>query len=251
MLNSSSSILPLLNALDKLVSNTAVANVAMSINFVTFVSFFWHILVSTEIIRPAIAPVKDATPNGMLTGRPTNVLNIATHDIPVAMLNPLEQAFSHVSCSNILAYFCISPYTFPLIFLTLATYFELRSDGRRPEVPQEPMGQSDINCSLSSFKEKMADVDINPFGEHESKPEEPMGENIPLTPVGGGSTWEPEREQQTSFGVISQRTRLMKDYVKDLYKRLSENIGEPQKNFILIISNSKMGNCTTEARTSP
>ena len=29
----------------------------------------------------------------------------------------------------------------------------------------------------------MADVDIDPFGEHESRTEEPMGENIPLTPV--------------------------------------------------------------------
>ena len=50
----------------------------------------------------------------------------------------------------------------------------------------------------------MADIDINPFGEHESKPEEPTDENIPLdlaTPVGGGiSTWEPECEQETSFG---------------------------------------------------
>ena len=38
----------------------------------------------------------------------------------------------------------------------------------------------------------MTDIDINPFGEHQSRPEEPMGENIPLTPVGGGSAWEPE-----------------------------------------------------------
>ena len=37
----------------------------------------------------------------------------------------------------------------------------------------------------------MADIDIDPFGEHESRPEEPTDENIPLTPVGGGSTWEP------------------------------------------------------------
>ena len=28
----------------------------------------------------------------------------------------------------------------------------------------------------------MADVDIDPFGDHESRPEEPTGENIPLTP---------------------------------------------------------------------
>ena len=96
----------------------------------------------------------------------------------------------------------------------------------------------------------MADVDIDPFGEHESRPEEPMGENIPLTPV-GGSTREPECEQETSFGGESQTTRLRKDYVKDLYKKLSENIGESPEEFILIISNSKMGNCTTEATESP
>ena len=41
----------------------------------------------------------------------------------------------------------------------------------------------------------MADVDIDPFGEHESRTDDSTetGENIPFTPVGGGSTWEPER----------------------------------------------------------
>ena len=71
----------------------------------------------------------------------------------------------------------------------------------------------------------MTDVDINPLGDHESRPDEPVGENIPLTPV-GGSTWKPECEHETSFGGESQRTRLVKDYVKDLCKKLSENIGE-------------------------
>ena len=48
----------------------------------------------------------------------------------------------------------------------------------------------------------MADVDIDPFGEHESRPEEPMDENIPpdLVTPGGGSTWELEREWETSLG---------------------------------------------------
>ena len=77
----------------------------------------------------------------------------------------------------------------------------------------------------------MADVDSNPFGEHESKPDEPMGENIPLTLAGGGSTWEPEREQETSFGGESKRTRLVREYVKDLYKKLLENIGETPEAF--------------------
>ena len=73
----------------------------------------------------------------------------------------------------------------------------------------------------------MADIDIDPFGEHdraESRPDE----NIPPDPVtlGGRSTWEPTREQETSFGGESQRTSLMKDYVKNLYKKLSKKIGE-------------------------
>ena len=74
----------------------------------------------------------------------------------------------------------------------------------------------------------MADIDIDPFGEHESRPEESTDENIPLDPVtpGRSSTWEPTREQETSFGGESQITKLMKDYVRDLYKKLSENIGE-------------------------
>ena len=79
----------------------------------------------------------------------------------------------------------------------------------------------------------MADVDIHPFGEHESRTDDhtETGENIPFTPVGGGSTWEPEREQETSFGGESQRTKLMRDYVKDLYKKISENIGEIPEEF--------------------
>ena len=79
----------------------------------------------------------------------------------------------------------------------------------------------------------MADVDIDPFGEHESRTDEPTDEHIPLDPVtqGRSSTWESEHEQETSFGGESQRTKLMKDYVRDLHKRLSENIGETPELF--------------------
>ena len=81
----------------------------------------------------------------------------------------------------------------------------------------------------------MEDVDIDPFGEHESRTDDntEAGENIPFTPVGGGrSTWEPDRgRQETSFGGESQRTKLMKDYVRDLHKRLSENIGKSPELF--------------------
>ena len=79
----------------------------------------------------------------------------------------------------------------------------------------------------------MADIDIDPFGDHESRPEEPTDESIPLDLVTPGvQTWEPTREQETSFGGReSQRTKLMKDYVKDLYKKLSENIAETPELF--------------------
>ena len=76
----------------------------------------------------------------------------------------------------------------------------------------------------------MADIDTDPFGEHESSPEEPTDENIPLTPVGGGSTWEPEREQETSFGGKSLETlkyEALGSFVKSLYKRLSGSDDEP------------------------
>ena len=80
----------------------------------------------------------------------------------------------------------------------------------------------------------MADVDIDSFREHESRTDEPTDEHILLDLVtpGRSSTWEPDRgEQETSFGGESQRTKLMKDYVKDLYKKLSENIGETPELF--------------------
>ena len=80
----------------------------------------------------------------------------------------------------------------------------------------------------------MADIDIDQFGEHEWRPEEPTDERIPLDPVtpGRSSTWEPEREWETSFGGReSQRTKLMKDYVKDLYKKISESIDETPELF--------------------
>ena len=71
----------------------------------------------------------------------------------------------------------------------------------------------------------MADIDINPFGEHESRTEEPTDENIPLTPVtpGGGSTWKPERKQETSFGSpevqLSRGEILHKEYlVGEIYE---------------------------------
>ena len=70
----------------------------------------------------------------------------------------------------------------------------------------------------------MADVDIDPFGEHELMPDEPTGEDIPLTPV-GGSTWEPERDQETSFrGKSHERDASKEGLVKKLYQLIGHKI---------------------------
>ena len=69
----------------------------MSVNLVTFKSYFWYFLVSAVVTPLTSAPARDTVPNGMLTGRPMNVANVTTLDIPVAALRPLEQAVSHVS----------------------------------------------------------------------------------------------------------------------------------------------------------
>ena len=58
------------------------------------------------------------------------------------------------------------------------------------------------------------------------------GEIIPLTPV-GRSTWEPEREQETSFeGLPGARARLNAGFVEDkvngLYEILSEHFPKNQ-----------------------
>ena len=69
----------------------------------------------------------------------------------------------------------------------------------------------------------MADVDIDPFGEHESRPEEPTDEHIPLHLVApereGVQTWEPEHEQETSLGGRSHTSILHKEYlVGEIYE---------------------------------
>ena len=108
MLNSSSLITQSFRDLDSNNSNTTNAGIMMSINFMTFLSFFWYFFVIAEVIPLAITPVRDAAPNEMLTGKPMNLENVATLDIPVAMLRLLEQAFNHVSQFNITLYFSYS-----------------------------------------------------------------------------------------------------------------------------------------------
>ena len=77
------------------------------------------------------------------------------------------------------------------------------------------------------MNKKMADIEIDPFGE-----QEPTDENIPVDPVtpGGGSTWQLAREQETSFGGKSLKTlkyEALESLVKSLYKRLPGSNDEP------------------------
>ena len=80
----------------------------------------------------------------------------------------------------------------------------------------------------------MADIDTDPFEEHESRTEEPTDEHIPLDPVGGrSSTWEPERgEQKRLFGGReSQRNKLVISQVEGLYERLSQKLARTSEVF--------------------
>ena len=71
----------------------------------------------------------------------------------------------------------------------------------------------------------MADIDIDPFEKHESRTDEIIGEDIPLIlGEGGVPTWEPGREQETSFrGGLTQKRRLTNSLVDSLYKELSKH----------------------------
>ena len=71
----------------------------------------------------------------------------------------------------------------------------------------------------------MADIDIDPFGEHESRPEEPIDEHIPLIPGRGGvQTWGPrpgqstEREQETSFTDNERKEELVRMLQLDIFR---------------------------------
>ena len=89
----------------------------------------------------------------------------------------------------------------------------------------------DTHYSLLSFLKdimKMADIDIDPFSNHnkmDTQPNEPMGETIPLTleggAIGGGSTWEPE--QETSLRRMSIRKKVLREHVEVLYQKLSDS----------------------------
>ena len=71
----------------------------------------------------------------------------------------------------------------------------------------------------------MADIDIDPFEEHESRPEEPTDEHIPLIPRRGGvQIWAPrpgrstEHEQETSFTDNEREEELVRELQLDIFR---------------------------------
>ena len=77
----------------------------------------------------------------------------------------------------------------------------------------------------------MADIDIDPFGEH-NRTQEPLHLVTPVGPRGRRSTWEPTCEQETSFGGReSQRNRVLRDRVEGLYNKLSQKWARTSKVF--------------------
>ena len=72
----------------------------------------------------------------------------------------------------------------------------------------------------------MADIDIDTFGQHDKTDShsDETGETIPLTPegvMGGGSAWEPECKQETSFGRKSHESEIVKEeQIEEFYQLL-------------------------------
>ena len=112
--------------------NTVNADVKMSTNFMTFVSFFWYFLVSAVAMPLTLTAAKETVPRGILTRRPMNILSMTTLDIPEATLRPLGQVFSNVSLSKVLEYLLC---------------FGRHLDGRIVE-PKVQLGELDTSCNL-------------------------------------------------------------------------------------------------------
>ena len=104
----------------------------------------------------------------------------------------------------------------------------------------------------------MADVNIDAFSDHDktdSHPDE-TGENIPLNPggsMGEGFTWEPEREQETSF---EEKEKLKKEgsliLMLTVCTRSYPNImAEPQMQPITTTLNAKASGFTFKGRDEP
>ena len=66
----------------------------------------------------------------------------------------------------------------------------------------------------------------------------------------GGSTWEPEQEQETSFRGKTQSVRLKEGFIKGLYRKLSEITGQTPEAFHFDYFELRDGNCTAKQKSS-
>ena len=120
------------------------------------------------------------------------------------MLPHLGHLNKHSATSfKVMEYSSASSCIFLLASATLGTSLGPRLGGRivGPREPKTQFRELDTCYNLSSFLEgimEMADIDIDPFGDHDKTDAQPdeTGKTIPLNPrgivvVGGGATWEP------------------------------------------------------------
>ena len=89
---------------------------------------------------------------------------------------------------------------------------------------------------IDPFDQYIDQMDIDPFVEPDKKdaqPDEHLDETIPFTPGGviEGGTWEPEREQETSFGGKHLRMKVLREHVEGLYQKLSGKTGQTPEAF--------------------
>ena len=92
----------------------------------------------------------------------------------------------------------------------------------------------------------MANVDIDPFGDHD-KTDEPMGENIPLTPLTGGDQL---GNQNVNKKHHSEEGQLKKEGSPILMSTVCTRTNEPQMKSIMITLDAKLDNFRCEACNS-
>ena len=100
----------------------------------------------------------------------------------------------------------------------------------------------------------MADIDINPFGEHESRPDEMTNEIFPLTPKGGSFVTQAQvhsasDEQETSFGGEIHGSVLHKEYlVGEIYELIGNNTHQRLKPNLSLFELGKDGRLYYEGK---
>ena len=147
----------------------------------------------------------------------------------------------------------VSSHTFLLGLATRVTYFGPRLGGGDC-ASKGSLGDLDTTCNSSLFLKDIMKMACDPVSDHDkTATQSNEGKTIPLTPeeVIGGGTWKQECEQQTSFGGMSLRTKVLREHIEGLYGSYLKEWVKPPKHFILMISKSEMENCTTETRVYP